>query len=105
MCTQAKLSKKAPFSEYASLEQQGATIVFGDPTDPASLPSDAFDIVYDNNAKELDKCKALIDHAKVRHAELRVCDECPTHGLIPSGRIGKMVWSSGRIGDVYFHER
>lgn len=63
---ESKLSGKAPFSEYAS---SGAQIVWGSPTDPSTYPSGDFDIVYDNNGKDLDACKPLIDHYadKVKH--------------------------------------
>ena len=63
----AKLQSKAPFSQYASLP--GATIAFGSPTDPSTYPAGSFDIVYDNNGKDLDACKPLIDHfkGKVKH--------------------------------------
>lgn len=64
---QSKLQGKAPFSQYSSLP--GATIVWGSPTDPSTYPSDSFDIVYDNNGKDIDACKPLIDHfkGKVKH--------------------------------------
>lgn len=58
---QAKLKSKAPFSEYASL---GAEVVWGSPTNPAAWPSAHYDVVYDNNGKDLDSCKPLIDHFK-----------------------------------------
>ncbi|KAK3278543.1 hypothetical protein CYMTET_13523 [Cymbomonas tetramitiformis] len=54
-----KLASKAPFSEYPSIP--GASVVWGNPTDPASFPSGHFDVVYDNNGKDLDNCKPLID--------------------------------------------
>lgn len=57
----SKLQSKAPFSQYASL---GANIVWGSPTDPSAFPSGPFDIVYDNNGKDLDACKPLIDNFK-----------------------------------------
>jgi hypothetical protein len=57
-----KLSKKAPFSQYASL---GANIVWGNPADPATYPAGTFDVVYDNNGKDMDNCKPVIDHFKV----------------------------------------
>ena len=41
-------------------------MVWGSPTDPASFPSDAFDVVYDNNGKDLEACQPLIDAFKVR---------------------------------------
>ena len=62
ICSQDKLSKKAPFSQY---EQLGAQVVWGSPSDPACIPAGAFDIVYDNNGKDLEACKPLIDHFKV----------------------------------------
>ena len=62
-CVQGKLEAKAPFSQYSSLS--GANIVYGSPTDTSSYPSDQFDIVYDNNGKDLDTCKVAIDHFKV----------------------------------------
>jgi nucleoside-diphosphate-sugar epimerase len=63
---QSKLESKAPFSQYSSL---GADIVWGVPSDPTTYPSGEFDIVYDNNGKDLDACKPLIDHYadKVKH--------------------------------------
>ena len=63
---QAKLESKAPFSEYGST---GAEIVWGSPVDPSSYPTGEFDVVYDNNGKDLDACKPLIDHyaGKVKH--------------------------------------
>ncbi len=60
---QDKLSKKAPFSQYSSLG--GAEVVWGSPTDPATYPKGSFDVVYDNNGKDLETCKPLIDHFKV----------------------------------------
>lgn len=62
-CVQDKLEGKAPFSQYSSLS--GANVVWGNPTDASSYPSDQFDIVYDNNGKDLDTCKIPIDHFKV----------------------------------------
>lgn len=63
----AKLQAKAPFSQYASLP--GVEVVWASPTDPSSYPAKTFDIVYDNNGKDLDACKPLIDHfkGKVKH--------------------------------------
>ena len=58
----SKLEAKAPFSQYASLP--GVEVVWGSPSDPASFPSGPFDIVYDNNGKDMDACKPLIDHFK-----------------------------------------
>ncbi len=63
---EAKLSGKAPFNQYPS---SGATIVWGKPEDPSTYPAGEFDIVYDNNGKDMDACKALIDTyaSKVKH--------------------------------------
>lgn len=60
---QGKLEKKTPFSQYPSLE--GIKVVWGKPTDTSAYPSEKFDIVYDNNGKDLDTCKPAIDHFKV----------------------------------------
>ena len=60
---QDKLEGKAPFSQYSSLS--GANIIWGSPTDTSAYPSDSFDIVYDNNGKDLETCKVAIDHFKV----------------------------------------
>lgn len=61
---QAKLLQKAPFSEYQHL--WGAQVVYADPTDPSTYPEGYFDVVYDNNGKDLKTCKPLIDHFRVR---------------------------------------
>ena len=65
---QSKLRAKAPFSQYAALEARGAKILFGNPADPAAaLPAGAtFDVVLDNNGKDLETCQPLIDAFKVR---------------------------------------
>ena len=60
--SQEKLQSKAPFSQYSALP--GAKIVYGSPTDPSAYPEGNFDIVYDNNGKDMDACKPLIDHFK-----------------------------------------
>lgn len=57
--------KKAPYSEYGSLESSGAQVTWGDPSDPSTYPEGSFDVVYDNNGKKLDVCKPLIDTYKV----------------------------------------
>lgn len=64
--SQDKLTKKAPYSEYAGLEQQGATIVWGNPADVNAVPDESFDVVYDNNGKDLEACQPLVDKFKVR---------------------------------------
>jgi nucleoside-diphosphate-sugar epimerase len=61
---QAKQTAKAPFSQYKNLEQQGATVVWGNPADAGSIPDGDFDIVYDNNGKSMDACQPMIDHFK-----------------------------------------
>jgi nucleoside-diphosphate-sugar epimerase len=63
----AKLTAKAPFSQYASLP--GLNVVWGNPADPAAIPSGWFDVVYDNNGKDMEACQPLIDHfkGKVKH--------------------------------------
>lgn len=49
---QARLRAKGPCSQYAELEKaHGVKVHFGDPADPAALPSGSFDYVYDNNGK------------------------------------------------------
>ncbi|GFR42412.1 hypothetical protein Agub_g3312 [Astrephomene gubernaculifera] len=63
---EAKLTKKAPFSKYAELAHEGATIAWGDPTNPSTYPRGNFDVVYDNNGKDLASCQPLIDHFKHR---------------------------------------
>lgn len=63
---QAKLSGKAPFSQYSSLP--GLNVVWGNPADPAAIPSGWFDVVYDNNGKDMAACQPLIDHFKVAAA-------------------------------------
>ncbi len=66
MLLQGKQTKKAPYSQYGSLKEAGAQIVWGDPASPESLPSTDFDVVIDNNGKTLESCKPLIDAFKVR---------------------------------------
>ncbi|GBF92611.1 chloroplast stem-loop binding protein of 41 kDa, chloroplastic [Raphidocelis subcapitata] len=64
---QAKLSAKAPFNQYPTLK--GVKVAWGNPTDYSTFPEGPFDVVYDNNGKDLDSCKPLIDAAKgmVKH--------------------------------------
>ncbi|KAF5834516.1 hypothetical protein DUNSADRAFT_8767 [Dunaliella salina] len=66
---QTKLSSKTPFSQYSQLERQGATVTWGSPTDPATWPKGEFEVVYDNNGKDLESCKPLIDQhmGKAKH--------------------------------------
>lgn len=61
---QSKLSIKAPFSQY---EKLGVEVMWGNPTQPGATLGDkagSFDIVYDNNGKDLEACKPLIDFFK-----------------------------------------
>lgn len=44
------------------------------PTDPATWPEERFDVVYDNNGKDMESCKALIDANLVR--QLSACVLC-----------------------------
>ncbi len=60
---QSKLAAKMPFAEYPYLR---ADVVWGDPTNPTTYPRGRFDVVYDNNGKDLDTCRPLIDHYRVR---------------------------------------
>lgn len=62
---QAKSKSKAPYNQYDSLQQQGASIHWGNPSDSSAIPSGDFDVVYDNNGKDMDACKPLIDAFKV----------------------------------------
>jgi hypothetical protein len=41
-------------------------ITWGNPKDPSTYPEGSFDIVYDNNGKDMDSCQPLIDTYKVR---------------------------------------
>ena len=47
-----------PFSQYASL---GAEVVWGSPANPEDFPAGSYDVVYDNNGKDLENCQPLID--------------------------------------------
>ncbi|KAL3142267.1 hypothetical protein ABBQ38_002609 [Trebouxia sp. C0009 RCD-2024] len=66
---EAKCKTKAPYNQYDSLQQQGAKIHWGSPSDTSAIPSGDFDVVYDNNGKDMDACKPLIDafKGKVSH--------------------------------------
>ncbi len=67
-CGQAKLSGKAPFSQYAGLAERGASVVWGSPADPSCYPDGDFDVVYDNNGKDMEACQPLIDAHKARRS-------------------------------------
>jgi hypothetical protein len=75
---QAKLASKAPFSQYGELEKMGATISWGSPTDPATWPQGEFEVVYDNNGKDMASCKPLIDAHVVRADCKRKCGWHPS---------------------------
>ena len=62
---QAKQRTKAPFSVYAALEADGVKVAWGSPADPAAIPAGPFDVVYDNNGKDVEACQPLIDAFKV----------------------------------------
>eukprot|EP00775_Hariotina_reticulata_P006212 gene6211-6448_t len=59
---QAKLSGKAPFKEYGAT--RGLKVHWGSPTEYSTYPEGPFDVVYDNNGKDMASCKMLIDAAK-----------------------------------------
>jgi len=59
---QAKLTQKAPFNQYSSV--RGLKVHWGSPVDYSTYPEGPFDVVYDNNGKDLDSCQPLIDAAK-----------------------------------------
>lgn len=61
---QAKLEKKAPFNKYADLARSGVKITYGSPADPSTYPAGRYDIIVDNNGKDMASCKPLIDHFK-----------------------------------------
>lgn len=65
LLVQEKTKKKAPYNQYDGLEQKGVKIQWGSPSDSSAIPSGDFDIVYDNNGKDMDACKPLIDAFKV----------------------------------------
>lgn len=54
----SKLEFKEPFSEYGRI---GVDVVWGNPSDPSTYPTGTFDIVYDNNGKDLENCAPMID--------------------------------------------
>jgi hypothetical protein len=44
----------------------GLTAMYADPTKPEAYPAGDFDVVYDNNGKDMASCQPLIDHFKAR---------------------------------------
>lgn len=95
---QAKLSKKAPFSEYSSLPWQ-VEVVWGNPKDPSTYPQGSFDAVFDNNGKDLATCRPLIDHFQVGHGGVCPALPCmawqhcsPHNALMASGGARCTLW-------------
>jgi hypothetical protein len=43
----------------------GLKVKWGNPTDYSTFPEGPFDVVYDNNGKDMDSCKPAIDASKV----------------------------------------
>uniref|UniRef100_A0A0E0Q5L2 NAD-dependent epimerase/dehydratase domain-containing protein n=1 Tax=Oryza rufipogon TaxID=4529 RepID=A0A0E0Q5L2_ORYRU len=58
--------KKPPFSRFSELTSAGATTVWGDPADVGAAVGGgaSFDVVLDNNGKDLDAVKPVVDWAK-----------------------------------------
>ncbi|KAL6839036.1 hypothetical protein ACP4OV_031090 [Aristida adscensionis] len=57
--------KKPPFSRFSELTSAGGKTVWGDPADVgAAVGGAAFDVVLDNNGKDLDAVKPVADWAK-----------------------------------------
>ncbi|MCO5591013.1 hypothetical protein L7F22_044989 [Adiantum nelumboides] len=57
--------KKPPFSRFSELREAGAKTVWGYPSDvDAAVGSSSFDVVLDNNGKDLESVKPFIDWAK-----------------------------------------
>ncbi|KAL6755032.1 hypothetical protein V8C86DRAFT_2685147 [Haematococcus lacustris] len=67
---EAKLRNKEPFVNYGELERyHGVRVMWGSPTNPSTWPAERFDVVYDNNGKDMESCKPLIDAnlGKLKH--------------------------------------
>jgi len=63
----AKVGGKGPFAQYERLEREGGVeVVWGDPADAGALPAGEFDVVYDNNGKDLAACQGMADRFKGR---------------------------------------
>ena len=65
--------------------REGVTIAWGNPSEPATFPAGKFDIVYDNNGKDMDACKPLIDTYKVRLVRTVVALESKRGGARKEG--------------------
>lgn len=59
---EGKVGSKDPFKQYGSV--RGLKVHYGSATDYSTYPEGPFDVVYDNNGKDMDSCKMLIDAAK-----------------------------------------
>merc|ERR1712157_319988 len=56
--------KKEPFSRFDELRDMGVTTVWGSPADcAAAAGSESYDVVVDNNGKDLDTCQPVVDWA------------------------------------------
>lgn len=78
---QGKVGSKDPFKQYGSV--RGLKVHYGSATDYSTYPEGPFDVVYDNNGKDMDSCKMLIDAAKVSSCGVGVVRtvwlECSLH--------------------------
>lgn len=62
--------KKPPFSRFSELREAGAKTVWGSPSNiGAAVGSASFDVVLDNNGKDLDAVKPVADWAKANGAQ------------------------------------
>ena len=58
----AKMGKE-PFSRFGELRAKGVKTVWGSPADPGASAPGPFDVVVDNNGKDLDTCQPVVDWA------------------------------------------
>ena len=58
--------KKAPFAYFDEIRKAGVSTVWGEPSNlAAALPAGSkFDVVVDNNGKDMEACGPVIDYAK-----------------------------------------
>ena len=58
--------KKAPFAYFDEIRKVGVSTVWGEPANlAAALPAGSkFDVVVDNNGKDMEACGPVIDYAK-----------------------------------------
>ncbi len=80
------MSKKPPYKQYSELAGEGVTVAWGSPADVSALPSGSFDVVYDNNGKDMAACQPAIDHFKVGLA-VHACEPFPAPNLAPKGTL------------------